>query len=204
MKLTASGIKKDFPRAGKTSNFFTAVQPLDIELSSGRLTVVSGRSGSGKSTLLNMLAGLLTPSAGSVCLDGTDIYALSDGALSRLRNASLGLIPQGNTALNSLSVLENTLLPSVLYSKCAPPYETAASLLGQLGLGSVKDEKPSALSGGELRRMSVARALLTRPGVILADEPTAGLDDENTLLVLSLLRRYADEQLTMNGGMLSR
>ena len=122
MKLTAQGIKKDFPRASKSSNYFTAVQPMDFELTSGQMIEVTGRSGSGKSTLLNMLAGMLTPTSGKVLLDDTDLYALDEKALSRLRNEKIGLIPQGHTALLSLTVLENVLLPAVLYSKTYPDY----------------------------------------------------------------------------------
>ena len=139
-----------------------------------------------------MLAGLLTPTAGQVLLDGLDLYTLDDGALSRLRNEKIGLVPQSNTALKSLTVLENVLLPAVLYSREAPPVDRARELLTLVGLGDLADERPDALSGGELRRMAIARALLLRPGVLLADEPTAGLDAENTRAVLSLLRQAAD------------
>lgn len=192
MILSAQYVKKAFPRKGSASNFITAVQPLTLDIASGELVEITGRSGSGKSTLLSMLAGLLTPTAGQVLLDGVDLYTLDDGALSRLRNEKIGLVPQGNTALKSLTVLENVLLPAVLYSREAPPVDRARELLTLVGLGDLADERPDALSGGELRRMAIARALLLRPGVLLADEPTAGLDAENTRAVLSLLRQAAD------------
>ncbi len=193
MKLIAQSIMKDFPRAGKSSCCFTAVQPLDLELESGKMIEITGRSGSGKSTLLNMLSGMLTPTSGRVLLDGTDLYALDEKALSRLRNERIGLIPQGHTALLSLTVLENVLLPAVLYRREAPPEDRARELLSLVGIAQLSDAAPDELSGGELRRMAVARALLLGPGVILADEPTAGLDTENTLAVLALLRRAADD-----------
>ncbi len=193
MKLIAKNVKKDFPRASKDSNYFTAVQPLDFELSSGEMIEITGRSGSGKSTLLNMLAGMLTPTDGKVLLDDTDLYALDEKALSRLRNEKIGLIPQGHTALLSLTVLENVLLPSILYSREQPPEVRAKELLEQVGISALMNAKPDELSGGELRRMAIARALLMNPGVLLADEPTAGLDNENTLAVLSLLRKAADD-----------
>jgi len=193
MKLTAQGIKKDFPRANKSSNYFTAVQPMDFELTSGQMIEVTGRSGSGKSTLLNMLAGMLTPTSGKVLLDEIDLYSLDEKSLSRLRNEKIGLIPQGHTALLSLTVLENVLLPAVLYSKAQPPEERARELLEQVGIGQLLNAKPNELSGGELRRMAMARAMLMHPGVLLADEPTAGLDNENTMAVLSLLRKAADD-----------
>ncbi len=193
MKLIAQNVKKDFPRASKSSNYFTAVQPLHFELSSGEMVEITGRSGSGKSTLLNMLAGMLTPTDGKVLLDDTDLYALDEKALSRLRNEKIGLIPQGHTALLSLTVLENVLLPSILYSRKQPPEVRAKELLEQVGINALMNAKPNELSGGELRRMAIARALLMNPGILLADEPTAGLDNENTLAVLSLLRKAADD-----------
>ena len=192
MKLTAQSIKKDFPRKGKSSNYFTAVQTLDFEMESGKVVEITGRSGSGKSTLLNMLAGMLTPTAGKVLLDDIDLYALGEKALARLRNERIGLIPQGHTALLSLTVLENVLLPSILYSRETPPEERARKLLTDVGLGALMDARPNELSGGELRRMAIARAMLMQPDILLADEPTAGLDSENTIGALSLLRSAAD------------
>ena len=192
MKLTAQSIKKDFPRKGKSSNYFTAVQTLDFEMESGKVVEITGRSGSGKSTLLNMLAGMLTPTAGKVLLDAIDLYALDEKALARLRNEKIGLIPQGHTALLSLTVLENVLLPSILYSRETPPEERARKLLTDVGLGALMDARPNELSGGELRRMAIARAMLMQPDILLADEPTAGLDSENIIGALSLLRSAAD------------
>lgn len=192
MKLTAQSIKKDFPRKSKSSNYFTAVQTLDFEMESGKVVEITGRSGSGKSTLLNMLAGMLTPTAGKVLLDDIDLYALGEKALARLRNERIGLIPQGHTALLSLTVLENVLLPSILYSRETPPEERARKLLTDVGLGALMDARPNELSGGELRRMAIARAMLMQPDILLADEPTAGLDSENIIGALSLLRSAAD------------
>ena len=223
MKLTAQSIKKDFPRASKSSNYITAVQTLDFEMEPGKVVEITGRSGSGKSTLLNMLSGMLTPTSGKVFLDDTDLYALDEKALARLRNEKIGLIPQGHTALLSLTVLENVLLPSILYSRGTPPEDRARELIADVGLETMINAKPNELSGGELRRMAIARAMLIRPGILLADEPTAGLDNENVIGVLSLLRsaadngagvllvtheieaaEYADEVYTMDSGKLSR
>ena len=117
---------------------------------------------------------------------------MRDEERSRLRNESIGLIPQGHTALRSLSVLENVLLPSVLYAKVEPPREHAEELLDRVGLGDLAQARPNELSGGELRRVAVARALLMTPSVVLADEPTAGLDARNATTVLRLLREAAD------------
>ncbi len=192
MILKAEKLKKDFPRAGKDSNYFTVVQPLDLELRSGEMIEITGRSGSGKSTLLNMLAGMLTPTEGKVLLDDTDLYALEEKALAKLRNEKIGLIPQGHTALLSLTVLENVLLPSILYNKKQPPVDKARELLERVGMTELMNAKPNELSGGELRRMAIARAMLMTSDVLLADEPTAGLDNDNTIAVLELLRKAAD------------
>lgn len=192
-RVEARGVAKDYPRAGASGGVLTAVRPLDLELDPGSLTVITGRSGSGKSTLLSMLAGMLAPTSGAVTLDGADLYSLDERSRSRLRNAKIGLVPQGHTALRALSVLDNVLLPSVLYSRRRPPRRRAESLLEAVGIAELARVGPHELSGGELRRMAVARALLMEPGVVLADEPTAGLDEESTAAVLELLRKTAQE-----------
>lgn len=193
MKLEAKGVKKNFARGGNSGSVLEAVKPLDFSLESGELVEITGRSGSGKSTLLSMMAGMLVPTGGSICIDNTDIYSIKEEERSRLRNDRIGLIPQGHTALRSLTVLENVMLPFVLYHRETPPEDRAKELLQKVGLFDMKDERPNALSGGELRRMAVARALLMKPEVLLADEPTAGLDEENVELVMELLRSAADE-----------
>ena len=192
MIIEATGLTKEFARARGGKRLFTAVHPLDISLEERQLTVVSGHSGSGKSTLANMLAGILTPTAGHVRLDGTDLYSLRDEELSRLRNERIGLIPQGHTALRALTVLDNVLLPSILYAKAEAPVDRARELLAAVGLDDLADAAPTELSGGELRRMAIARALLMDPAIVLADEPTAGLDSANATAVLTLLRDAAD------------
>lgn len=192
MIIEATGLTKQFARARGGKRLFTAVHPLDIGLEERQLTLVSGHSGSGKSTLANMLAGILTPTAGHVRLDGTDLYSLRDEELSRLRNERIGLIPQGHTALRALTVLDNVLLPSILYAKAEAPVDRARELLAAVGLDDLADAAPTELSGGELRRMAIARALLMDPAIVLADEPTAGLDSANATAVLTLLRDAAD------------
>lgn len=192
MIIEATGVTKEFARARGGKRLFTAVHPLDIGLEERQLTVVSGHSGSGKSTLANMLAGILTPTAGHVRLDGTDLYSLRDEELSRLRNERIGLVPQGHTALRALTVLDNVLLPSILYAKAEAPVDRARELLSAVGLDDLADAAPTELSGGELRRMAIARALLMDPAIVLADEPTAGLDSVNATAALTLLRDAAD------------
>lgn len=200
MILEARLITKQFIRKKRDSNVFTAVKETSLSLNPGEITVLCGHSGSGKTTLLNMCAGLLTPTSGQVLFDGKDLYAMEDAALSRLRNAHFGVIPQGQTAIPSMTILENVLLPYTLYGSVkerdpafAAVLSRAEELLSLTGITSLRDARPNELSGGELRRMAIARALLLNPSVIFADEPTGDLDDENTEIVLSLLRGMASD-----------
>ena len=114
------------------------------------------------------------------------------GGILTVQGFQASIKAQGHTALLSLTVLENVILPAILYHKEASPEERAKKLLELVGIGNLASAKPNELSGGELRRMAIARAMLLRPDIMLADEPTAGLDNENTLAVLSLLRKAAD------------
>ncbi len=194
MILKAEGVSRRYFRKTGEANFFEAVKRTDLTLEGGKVTVLMGRSGSGKTTLLHMLAGLLQPTEGKVLLEGTDLYALEDGALSRLRNEKIGVIPQGRSAVDSLTVRENILLPGALYGTPEAGAEAEAERwMNRLGILSLADSSPKELSGGELRRMAIARTLCAHPAVILADEPTGDLDDENTNLVLSLRREAAEQ-----------
>lgn len=192
MELKAEGVSRRYFRKSKLSNVFLAVKETNLALPAGQLTEITGRSGSGKSTLLHMLAGLLTPTTGRVLLGSTDLYALDDTERSKLRNKSIGVIPQGQTALRSLTVLENVKLPCIMYGDEVAD-DTALELLERVGLAALRNAWPNELSGGELRRLAIARALLRKPVVLLADEPTSNLDDENMHAVLRLLRQCADE-----------
>ncbi len=193
MILKAENISKKFPRKLKEANFFYAVNPLDFTLEQGKVTEIIGRSGSGKTTLLNMLSGLLSPSDGSVMLDENDIYSLPDKELSALRNEHFGVVPQGHTGLENLTVLENVLLPYALYHKDNKAEERALELLERVDILTLAEAYPSELSGGEVRRLAIARALIMNPEFVFADEPTGDLDDENTESVLQLFRELADD-----------
>lgn len=194
MKLKAEKICKKFNRKTSGASYFYAVNETDFELAESSLTAVYGRSGGGKTTFLNMLGGLLEPSGGRVLIDGTDIYSMPDKELSEFRNKNIGIIPQGSTALPTLTVLENVLLPRLMYGKSdESARKYAMELLEKVGIAELSQAMPNELSGGELRRMAIARALMNKPSVLLADEPTGDLDDENTALVLSLLRDTAKE-----------
>lgn len=194
MKLKAEKICKKFNRKTSGASYFYAVNETDFELAESSLTAVYGRSGGGKTTFLNMLGGLLEPSDGRVLIDGKDIYSMPDRELSEFRNKNIGIIPQGSTALPTLTVLENVLLPRLMYGKSdESARKYAMELLEKVGIAGLSEAMPNELSGGELRRMAIARALMNKPSVLLADEPTGDLDDENTALVLSLLRDTAKD-----------
>lgn len=192
--LEGKALTKQFYRKSRNSaQYFDAVSNADIALYPGELVVLMGRSGSGKTTLLNMLAGLLQPTSGTVSFRGQDIYALSDAELSRLRNKNFGVVPQGQTPLYSLTVRQNITLAAEMYGKDAGADDRADELLQSFGIADLADSYPQELSGGELRRMAISRALVTRPAVVLADEPTSDLDDENTAMVLTALRGAAEQ-----------
>ena len=204
MIIKAENISRQFMRKRGESNIFQAVKDTSLTLNPGSLTVLTGRSGGGKSTLMNMLSGLLAPTGGRVYADDTDLYSLDDDRLSLFRNEHFGMIPQGQSAVFSLNVLENILLPMRLYGmdrKKPEEFEKALayadSLLELTGIKDLKDVKPNELSGGEMRRMAIARALIRNPEVIFADEPTGDLDDANTEIILKLLKSLAQEGRTV-------
>jgi len=190
MKVTGSGIKKDFIRETAETNVYTALAGCDIVLSPGELTVIQGRSGGGKTTLLNILAGVLPPTEGSVYYDEKDIYSLSDNELSVFRNRHIGYIPQGKSAIASLNVMENIALHFLLYGENVG--KEADELIREFGIEGIKTAMPEELSGGELRRMAIVRSLVRKPDILFADEPTGDLDDENTELVFRELKKTAD------------
>ena len=193
VRLTCEGISRRFFRNGKDKNFFYAVEKTDFELLDGAITEIVGRSGSGKTTFANILSGLLSPTEGAVYIDGTDLFALDDEARSKFRNENIGIVPQGQTGLSSLTVLENVLAPANMYGDQKDREPLAKELLLEMDLLDLSQVYSNELSGGELRRMSIARALINSPGIIIADEPTGDLDDDTTRLVLQLFRRLADE-----------
>jgi putative ABC transport system ATP-binding protein len=193
VKLLCEGISRRFFRNGKNTNFFNAVEKTFFELPEGAVTEIVGRSGSGKTTFANILSGLLTPTEGVLLIDGVDFSSLPDEKRSQFRNKNIGIVPQGQTGLSSLTVLENVLAPAFMYGDGKEKESLAKELLSQMDLFELCDVYSNELSGGELRRMSIARALINSPKIIIADEPTGDLDDDTTRLVLSLFRKKADE-----------
>ena len=192
MELRAEKISQDFLRYSAKNGYFVAVAETNLTLAAGTLTAVAGRSGSGKSTLLHILGGLMKPVTGRVLLDETDLYALDEDTRTRLRSRHIGIVPQRLMSLAALSVRENILLPALLTGTQEQSAARADALMERLGIRKLAAVNPAELSGGELRRVTIARALVMQPGILLADEPTGDLDEENTRSVLSLLRETAD------------
>jgi putative ABC transport system ATP-binding protein len=184
--LEIKGLSKEYQRRKKK---FSAVDNVDLSISRGDFVSIIGRSGSGKSTLLNMVAGLLTPTSGSIRLEGTDIHTLKDKEISKLRNTRLGYIPQGLGTLSNLTVFDNVRLPYFLSKRQGNASERAAFLLDEVGISPLADMLPSQLSGGELRRVLIARALMNEPDILIADEPTSDLDTETTKEIMDLFTR---------------
>ena len=195
MQIRAEQIKKEFYRKSKGTNIFAAVNTCDFTMEEGTLTVIKGRSGGGKSTLMNMLSGILQPTEGKILYGDVDIYSMKDKELSEYRNRHIGYVPQGKSAIVSLSVIENIMLPEILYGESNE--DGAVELMDKFGIAHLRDAMPEELSGGELRRMAIARALIRKPEVLFADEPTGDLDDDNTVIVFEALREIANNGTTV-------
>jgi len=163
-----------------------------LEIEEGQARVLLGPSGSGKTTLVHLLAGILTPSGGTVFWEGQPVSRWPEERRVRLRRRYLGLVFQHHYLLPELTALENAMLAGWILGR--PDAERARSLLGRLGLAERAHLKPEALSGGERQRVAVARALYARPRLLLADEPTGSLDPANARAVLEALLRLAREE----------
>jgi len=166
----------------------TILHPASFSVGRGRTVAITGPSGSGKSTLLGLLAGLDTPTTGTVRIDGVDVTHLGEEALARFRGEKIGIVFQFFHLLPALTALENVLVPMEL-TGVAGARERATALIADVGLSGRGHHYPSQLSGGEQQRVAIARALANDPPILLADEPTGNLDSETGRQVIELLMR---------------
>jgi putative ABC transport system ATP-binding protein len=169
-----------------------ALDGVTIALPRGEFTAVMGASGSGKSTLMHVLAGLDSPTQGSVVVDGTELAGLDDAALTALRRDKVGFVFQAFNLLPVLTAEENVVLPLSIAGR-KPDRGWVDRLIDAVDLGDRRTHRPAELSGGQQQRVAVARALVTRPAVVFADEPTGNLDSRSSGEVLALLRQAVDE-----------
>ena len=188
--LTATGLKKHYPTA---DGELKVLSGLDLEVYRGEMVAIVGESGTGKSTLLHLLGALDRPTAGTVSFEGEDVFAKSDEALARFRSRSIGFVFQFHHLLPEFSAFENVAMPAMIAGQSLDQARPRVmELLELLGIEGRAEHRPSQLSGGEQQRVAVARALMNRPGLVLADEPTGNLDTKTADVLHDEIRRLAD------------
>lgn len=177
----------------------TAVDKVDLKIAPGEFLVITGRSGCGKTTLLNLMAGLAQPTSGTVLVDGIDIWTLKDEAISALRNRKMGFMFQVPSLIPTLNVMDNVVVPTMFSPKETQRdvYQRAEQALKAVGLSHRLDAFPRHLSAGEEKRVVIARAIINNPPVLLADEPTANLDELTEREVMSLLEEIHGDGTTI-------
>jgi lipoprotein-releasing system ATP-binding protein len=196
MSLAVRDLSKDYPtRSGP----LPILRGVNLSLDRGESLAVMGPSGSGKSTLLHILGTLDHPTAGTVTLDGTDPFALPEAELAAFRNRQIGFVFQDHHLLPQCSVLENVLVPTLVSRGTDPAVAEgyARELLQRVGLAERLDHRPAELSGGERQRVAVARALVLKPALLLADEPTGNLDRKTAQAVGELLLELHRQENTV-------
>jgi putative ABC transport system ATP-binding protein len=175
-----------------------ALRPIDLAIESGEYVAIMGASGSGKSTLMNILGCLDRPTDGRYSLDGEDVSLLDDDALSRIRGRRIGFVFQAFNLISELTTVENVEVP--LFYQGVPPterHERALAKLDLVGLSDRLTHRPTELSGGQQQRVAVARALVTDPAIILADEPTGNLDSRTGVAILDLVSQLHEDGMTI-------
>lgn len=177
---------------GEGENLVKAVDHTSLQIERGKFTAIVGRSGSGKSTLLHMLGGLDRPDSGKVYIEDKDIFSFKDDRLAKFRREKIGFIFQDYNLIPSLNIWENVVLPLGLSNRKVVK-EEVEQIFEKLGLSDKMKAMPNILSGGQKQRTAIARALVTNPAIILADEPTGNLDSQTELEVMNLLKRCVSE-----------
>lgn len=178
---------------------FTALKGIDLRINSGEFVAIVGKSGSGKTTLINVLTGIDRPTAGEVCIAGTQVHRLDEGQLAAWRGANLGIVFQFFQLLPTLTVLENVRLPMDFVNRYTPAEreERALCLLDLVGIAEHAYQLPSHLSGGQQQSAAIARALANDPKILVTDEPTGNLDSRTAEQVFDLLRRLSADGKTV-------
>ena len=192
--IQVKNLTKNFER-NKTS--FDAVDNVSLEIKKGEFVAIIGHSGSGKTTFFNMIAGLIHPTEGSIYIDGQDFGGMKEKEKSKFRNENMGYVLQGQSLLNNFTILDNVCMPAYLSGENKEFKERAMKLLEEIGLADLANDYPSNLSGGEMRRVSIVRAMINQPKVLLADEPTSNLDPENAHKVMKMLQEISETGTTV-------
>ncbi|MFZ5775437.1 MAG: ABC transporter ATP-binding protein [Thermodesulfobacteriota bacterium] len=193
MVIECRKLTKQYPAE---NGMIHAVDQVDLLVGKGDFVVILGHSGSGKTTLLSMIGGLTLPDQGEVLVDGVNIASLPDHALASMRNQKIGFIFQFASLIPTLTVMENILLPLSFGGIPAGSRERATEILARVGLADKANAFPSQLSGGQQRRIAIARAFINQPDIILADEPTGDLDEETEKDILALFRGFNQQGTT--------
>lgn len=192
--IRCSNIQKKFFTDKKSNSFLQVLRGIDLEIYEGEIVSIVGSSGAGKSTLLHILGGLDKPSEGEVYWGEKNISELNDETLARLRTKEVGFVFQFHHLLPEFTALENVAMPQMILGKTlTAAQDSAKSVLPLVGLAERSNHKPSELSGGEQQRIAIARAIVNKPKVVLADEPTGNLDSATSEELFSLIQRLNKE-----------
>lgn len=193
MIIECCDLHKTYP---EDTSIVAAVKDVNLSVGKGDFVVILGHSGSGKTTLLSLIGGLTIPDRGQVLINGIENWQQSDEALSDMRNSTIGFIFQFASLIPTLTALENVLLPLSFGKHPRGDHHRALEILEMVGLKDKANAFPSQLSGGQQRRIAIARAFVNQPDIVLADEPTGDLDEETERDILGIFRKYNEQGMT--------